>query len=232
MKPTLRALCFASLLLLAAGAGAQVPDEEWVSYRDAYRSMLWFEKYGKAKRFIQVHFQVAPRDKGASLDGLKLSLNSKAGSLNLPLDAAGRAVFPLSKAAYDENAALMLNQKVAAYRFRPRVSIQTRTDGVYELADLRAACEEVLNYQRYADPASVQGRKCVGVRLSYMRTVTVAPRLKAGGRETALGVAEGAAFPDDLVENFRVANLRFAELPDKGQVLSPAMPLAIAALIE
>lgn len=232
MNRPFRALILASLLLAAAGVRAQAQEEEWVSYRDAYRSMLWFEKFGKSKRFLQIHYQVSPRERGASLDGLKLVLRSKAGDLNLALDASGRAVFPLSKAAYDENATLVLNQKVAAYRFHPRVSITARADGIYEVADLRAACDEVLAYQRYADPASVQGKKCVGVRLSYVRAAAQAPRIKLGGRESQLPLQDGAAFPDEPFEAFRVSNVRFAELADKGQVLSPAMPLAIAALIE
>ncbi len=219
---------FAALLLLAGGAGAQSGDEEWVSYRDAYRAMLSFEKFGKPKHFLQIHYQVMAREKGSAAEGLSLSLNTKAAHLNLPLDATGRTVFPLSKAAYDENATLVLNRKLSQFVFRPRVSIQTRADGIYELADLRAACDEAYVYQQFAEPAAVRGKKCVGVRFSYARGSSAALRYK----DKVLTIGEGAAFQDDPNEAFRVVNVRFAELPDKGQLTSAAAPVAIAALYE
>ena len=42
-----------ALLLLAGVAAAQAPDGDWVSYRDAYRAMVVFEKYGRPKHLIQ-----------------------------------------------------------------------------------------------------------------------------------------------------------------------------------
>ena len=71
------ALC-ATLLLAAGVAGAATnglaPEGEWVSYRDAYRAMVVFEKYGGPKHLIQNHFQVMPRTKGVSTEGLRLAL--------------------------------------------------------------------------------------------------------------------------------------------------------------
>ena len=53
---TLRPLtAVAALLFMARPAMSQVPDGQWVSYRDAYRAMVIFEKYGKAKHLIQNH---------------------------------------------------------------------------------------------------------------------------------------------------------------------------------
>jgi hypothetical protein len=52
-------------------------QQDWIAYRDAYRQMIWFEKYGKPKQFLQNHFRIRPREKGASTDGLRLSLHSK-----------------------------------------------------------------------------------------------------------------------------------------------------------
>ncbi|RYF05496.1 MAG: hypothetical protein EOO78_00995 [Oxalobacteraceae bacterium] len=41
-------------LLLGAGqARAQLQDGEWASYRDAYRAMVVFEKYGGPKHLLQ-----------------------------------------------------------------------------------------------------------------------------------------------------------------------------------
>lgn len=221
-------------MLLAAGvATAQVTAGEWVSYRDAYRQMVVFEKYGNAKNFIQHHFQVMPREKGVTLDGVQLTLSGKTIELNLPLDATGRTVFPLLKAAYDENAALLLNRKLGQYRFRPRVSIVVRPDGVYEAADLRAACEQALAYQRHVD-SGARMLRCVGVRFAFARKGAEAGvRVRKGeGEQVALPAADGAAFADDPHDSFRVVNYRFVEGQDKGQVVTQNAPLAIAALFE
>ena len=120
MVPIRRCPVFAVSLLAAGVAGAQVPDGEWVSYRDAYRAMVVFEKFGGPKHLIQNHFQVMPRQKGVSANGVQLSLVGKSTRLNLPLDPLGRAVFPLLKTAYDENAVLVLNRKPGQYVLRPR----------------------------------------------------------------------------------------------------------------
>ena len=91
------ALMFAMLLAAGLPAHAQAPGDAWVSYRDAYKRMVVFEKYGKPKQLLQSTLQVAPKDKSAPLDGLRLTVSGKATQLNLPLDATGRAVFPLLK---------------------------------------------------------------------------------------------------------------------------------------
>ncbi|MES2298875.1 MAG: hypothetical protein V4582_17655 [Pseudomonadota bacterium] len=229
--------CCAILLPLAAGnAHAQAPRGEtaWLSYRDAYRSMLWFEKYGKPKQFIQNHFQAVAREPGATLEGLHLTLVSKTSQLELPLDALGRTVLPLLKAAYDDNAEITLNRKPGQYQFRARASIVGRADGVYEAADLRAACAQLLAYQRYVDPAAERGRACVGVRFSFARKdVTANVRFKMlDGSASVLAAAEGPAFADDAAGVFRIVNYRFADWPDKGFLVTQSPPLAITALYE
>ncbi len=223
-------LAFCVVLLTAAGAAAQARDGAWVSYRDAYRAMVVFDKYGKPKNLIQSHLQVVPREKGVTLDGIQLTLQGKANELSLPLDGAGRAVFPLLKAAYDDNASLVLNRKPGDYSFRRRVSIAIRPDGVYDSADLRAACEQVLEFERDAGTGAA-GRRCVGVRFAFARGQGE-PGLRlrqADGVLKPLAALDGAAFPGDPNDNYRVVNLRFG---DAGQVLTHAVPVAIAALIE
>lgn len=222
-------------LLLAAGSGTAVAAAtgEWISYRDAYRAMVVFEKYGKPKNFIQNHYQVMPREKGISLDGVQLSLQGKTMQVNLPLDPTGRTVFPFLKAAYDENAALVLNRKVANYVFRPRISIIVQADGLYETGDLRAACEQVLAWRRYVD-ATASAKKCVGVRFAFTGAggePEVRLRRGAAG-ETVLPAVTGAAFSDDPNAAFRVVNYRFADSAVPGQVVMTDAPLSIAALIE
>jgi hypothetical protein len=223
---------FSALLLAAGVACAQAPDGEWVSYRDAYRAMVVFEKYGRPKQLIQNHFQVMPKEKGVSTDGLRLSLNGKSMQLNLPLDATGRTVFPLLKAAYDENAALVLNRKVSQFVLRPRVSVVVRPDGVYEAADLRAACDQALNFARYAD-ASARSLSCAGIRFGFARKGS-APvvRVRNGEAAAVLPVLEGTLFSDDPDDGFRTVLYRFADTPAHGQVVTQEAPLAIAPVFE
>jgi hypothetical protein len=228
-----RHLTLFTALMLAAGIGsAQAPAGEWVSYRDAYRAMVVFEKYGKPKHLIQNHYQVMPREKGVPTDGLRLALQGKSMQLNLPLDPTGRVVFPLLKAAYDENAALVLNRKLSQFVLRPRVSLVARSDGVYEAAELRAACEQALNYARHAD-ASVRGKNCAGVRFGFgAKGMAPIVRLRNSELVGALPVVEGAIFADDPDDGYRTVLYRFADAPARGQVVTQDAPLAIAPVFE
>jgi len=218
-----------ALLLTAGTAAAQSQESDWVSYRDAYRKMVVFEKYGKAKNLIQHQLQVMPRERNAALDGLQLTLVGSATRLDLPLDATGRAVFPLQKAAYDDNAVLRLNRKAGQYQFRPRVSIVVQPDGLYDAADLRSACEQVLAYERYLNQ-SLSGKRCVGVRFVFSKGAgDPGVRLRKGDL-AALPSIDGAAFPDDPYQGFRVVQYRFGD--STAQIVTPSAPLAISAIYE
>lgn len=218
------------LILLPLFARAQV-DADWIAYRDAYRQMIWFEKYGKPKQFLQNHFRLTPRDQGVPLDGLRLTLNGKTAQVTLALDALGRAVFPFSKSAYDDNAELVVNRKAGQVQGGPWVSIVTRPDGVYAAADLRTACAQLLAYLHYSGQAS--GKSCVGVQFSYAKGDTAQVQLRAaGGAVSALAAKDGPAFAGDVQQGFRVFAYRFATLPEVGQLVTSSTPLAIAALLE
>lgn len=213
-------------LLLAAGqARAQSNGGEWASYRDAYRAMVVFEKYGGPKSFLQSQLQVLPRDRAVPGDGLQLTLAGKTGQLHLPLDPLGRTPLPLQKAAYDENAALVLNRKGTPFTLHPQVSIATRTDGVYDSADLRTACGQALGFARYAD-ASQRSRQCVGARFVFTKKGEGGARWRReGGAEEVLPVAPGAA-----EQGLPVVTYRFGS--ERGQVLTDSVPLAILPLFE
>jgi hypothetical protein len=218
------------LVLLPACVRAH-GDADWIAYRDAYRQMIWFEKYGKPKQFLQNHFRLQPRDKNVSMEGLRLTLNSKATQVTLALDALGRAVLPFSKAAYDDNAELVVNRKPGQLKAGPWVSIATRPDGVYAAADLRAACEQLLAYLRYSGETG--SKNCVGVQFTYLKNDAAQVQVHtAGGTTAALAVKEGPAFVGDVMQGFRVFAYRFAAWPEAGQVVTSAQPLAIAALLE
>ena len=130
-------------------------------------------------------------------------------------------------------AVLMLNRGAGQYEFRQRVSILLQADGVYELADMRAACEQALTFRRMVD-ASARTRRCVGVRCVYARGgLGASVRLRtAGGEGVPLPVQDGPAFGDEGNAQFKVVNYRFGEAGDGGQLVTPHAPLAIAPLTE
>lgn len=220
-------------------------DAEWMSYRDAYRTMLWFEKYGKAKNLIQLQLQVLPKDTTSSIDNLRLHIVGKKTHLDLALDALGRTSLPLLKAAYDENAELVINQKAGQAGFRFRTSIVIRSDGIYELADLRAACEQTLAYQSYVDYAAYRGKRCTGVRFAFAKKDSVAMvEFKYLNQSNSLPLIDNSAIWPDTAANFRISNVIFgaqsnvanhvqANLQiEKGQIHTRTSPLTIIALIE
>lgn len=226
----MRAAILLCLAVLPAFARAQ-GESDWIAYRDAYRQMIWFEKYGKPKNLLQNHYRLRPRDRSVTLDGVRLTVSSKTTQVSLAVDALGRAVFPFSKAAYDDNAELVVNRKAGQFVGGPWVSIATRADGVYAAADLRTACEQLLAYLRYAGEAG--GKHCVGVQFTYARNDTAQVQFHvAGGAVVALAPKEGPAFAGDAVQSFRVFAYRFAALPEAGQVVTSSTPLAISALLE
>lgn len=221
---------FLLAILLLPGVGAvyaadDAQEVEWMNYRDAYRQMIRFEKFGSPKHLIQNHLQVSPKDRNVSLDGVRLTLSGPATQLTLPLDAAGRAVFPFLKSAYDDNARLVLNRKAGQFLLQPRVSIAPRADGAYEIADLRAACEQALDYLRYAGKP-VQDRKCAGIRFSFARNGTE-PAVKLRGASAALPVEDGSAFPDEAAAAFRIVTYRFTDGTSKGTLVTQGAPVAI-----
>lgn len=228
----------ASLLaVVSTGTQAQAQAGEWVSYRDAYRAMVQFEKYGGPKNLLQSQLQVQSRDHAGLGEGAQLTLTGKTTQLNLPLDALGRTVFPLQKAAYDENAALVLNRKGMPFVLRPQVTIAPRADGQYDAADLRTACAQALGFVRYVD-ASQRARQCAGVRFVFSKKETAGVRLRhAEGSEQrlpeqALPVTSGAAFTGDPDEGFPIVTWRFGTAPGRAQVVTYNAPLAIVPIFE
>jgi len=220
-----------ALGLAGHGCAALAQDGEWVSYRDAYKAMVVFAKYGKPKNLLQMHYQLSPRDAATSLDGVTLSLNGKTIQLNLPLDPTGRTSFPLLKAAYDENAVLALNRKANLFSFQPRLSLFVRADGAYEASELRAACDQALQYQRFVN-ASYGSKKCVGVRFVFTKKAEAQVQIRDGARDSLLPSVDGPAFEGEAGAGFRTVTYRFGEWPERGQVVSHFPPLALSPLFD
>jgi hypothetical protein len=229
MRLARQLILFPTLLLTAGLAAAQARDGEWVSYRDVYRSMVVFEKYGGAKNLLQAQLQVTPREPGNG--EAHLTLSGKSTQLNLPLDATGRTTLPLLKAAYDENAVLVLGSRGGSFMVRPRVSIALRADGIYDTADLRTACEEAAGFARYVDRSF--GRKhCSAVRFVFAKKGEAPVQARrAGGGRTTLPVTEDVAFPGDADASFPVVVYRLAG-DERTQLVTSKAPLAIVPLFE
>jgi hypothetical protein len=227
--------CLALLLALApcaaqAQAAGLAHESEWVSYRDVYRAMVRFEKYGGPKNLLQNQLQVRMGEHGPG-EGIQLTLAGKSAQLNLPLDALGRTVFPLQKAAYDDNAALVLSRKGLPFAVRPQVTIAPRADGQYDGAELRAACSQALGFARYADAAQ-RARQCAGIRFVFAKKEQAGARLRrADGSEQVLPVVAGPAFAGDADDGFPGVSYRFANA-DHALVITYNAPLAIVPVFD
>jgi hypothetical protein len=226
MRPARQFIVSLALLLAAGSAGAQARDGDAVSYRDAYRAMVVFEKYGGPKNLLVSQLQVLPRERGALAEGLQLLLSGKTTQLSLPLDPLGRTVFPLQKAAYDENAVLSLSRK-GGFTMRPQVSIAVRADGMYDVADLRAACAQALSFLRYVDP-SQRARQCAAVRFVFLKRAEGGARLRRPDvPEQVLPLTTG-----DADEGFPAVIWRFGTGVERGQVVIFNAPLAILPIFD
>ncbi len=220
-------VCLLSTASLAA-AQALAPAGEWASYRDAYRAMVVFDKYGGPKSQLQNHLQLVPREKNVPVEGLQLALAGKTVQTSLALDPLGRANLPLVKAAYDENAVLSPSRRIGAFALRARVSIAPQPDNSYASADLRAACEQALGFARHTD-ATARTRQCVGVRMVFPKKgAEVSVRLRgANGAEQALPVAPAVG---EVEGDFPSVSYRFGQ--GEGRVITYSAPLAIIPLFE
>ena len=222
-------VCLLSTASLAA-AQASAPAGEWASYRDAYRAMVVFEKYGGAKNQLQNHLQLVPREKGVLGEGVQLALTGKTVQTSLALDALGRGVLPLVKAAYDENAVLAPNRRLGGFSLRSRVSIVPQLDNTYESTDLRAACEQALAFARHRD-AGARSRQCVGVRMVFpKKSGDVSVKLRRADGEQPLQLVAGPAFAGDVDADFPGATYRFGT--ESAQLVTYSAPLAIVPLFE
>ena len=220
-----------TLLLTAGIAVAQARADEWVSYRDAYRAMVVFDKYGGPKHLLHNQLQVRPRARGMLDDAASLLIKGRTLQTSLALDALGRTTLPLLKVAYDENAVLAPNRPLGGFTVRPRISLALRADGAYDTTELRAACEQALGFARHGD-ASARSQACVGVRLVFAKTSPAAgARLRTGGADTVLPVTRAPAFAGDVDDDFPVVTYRFTP-SDAAQLVTYNAPLAIVPVFE
>lgn len=210
-------------------------DSEWHSYRHAYKAARFFEPYTRSRPLIQAHMQIRPLRPELSLEGLHIQLVGETTNVAIPVDAIGRAVLPMLKSAYDEDAVLRLNRQKGHYAFNGRYSIREKADGIYPGAELRAACDQLLGAQRESGYRfRLLGKTCAGIKFVYRRA-EAAPQVihrDAAGVERALPVREMQPFENNTMGLYQVAVYRFADWPANGTVSAQSRPLALGTLYD
>lgn len=212
-----------------------VRDQEWASYRHAYGAAAHFARFTATRPLIQAHMQVRPLVPDATLDGLSIQLVGETTNLLIAVDAMGRSTIPLIKQAYDEDAVLRLNRRSGNYYFSGRYSIKERDDGIYAAADLRAACEQLIDAQRSSGyRLRLFGKKCAGVKLVYALDDDAAAAVVQSGAGVAAALPGSAAHPfeDQSMGLYKVITYRFADWPADGVVTTAGRPLAIGTVYE
>ena len=242
-----------SLFLLIAPAGqpaqaapaddAAVPtvnvtagrDPEWASYRRAYKAAAFFAPFTRERPLIQAHMQIRPVAPNFSLDGLRVHLAGAHTQMDLPVDALGRVQVPMDKQAYEDDAVLSLNRQKGTYYFSGRYSIRERPDGIYPVADLRAACEQLIDAQRDSGYSLRLFRKrCAAAKLIYPLdgpVPDVVLRLP-DGRETPLPAASDLPFEDESMGRYQIVKVSFAAVPAGATVFAGTRPLGIGTTYE
>jgi hypothetical protein len=221
------ALCAALACLPGLPVVAQAAD--WVSYRDAYRAMVAFEKYGGAKSLLQQQLQVLPRGPLTGGGGVQLLVTGKTTQSHFPLDATLRTVFPLTRAAYDDNAVMQLAPALGAFTVRPQVTLALRPDNLYDSEELRQGCEQALAYARQL--ALFGAQRCTGVRFVFSKGSVEGPVALHGGAELRLAAIPAAPFSGDGDATFPIVTYRFNGSAHI-QLGTVSVPLAITPLFE
>jgi hypothetical protein len=233
----------AALLALAASQDGVPPatveivakrDAEWASYRHGYKAASKFELITRSRPLIQAHMQIVPRRAGLALGGLKLQLAGETVALDIPVDAIGRATLPMLKKAYDEDAVLRLNRQQGNFRFSGRFSIREKDGGAYSVAELRAACDQLIDAQRESgNRFRLMGKKCAGVRFIYPPASSVGLTFQeTNGKTGLIAAVDAAPFDNVPVGLHKVALYRFDDWPAQGEIVAKQRPLFIGALYE
>lgn len=238
-SPPLWIAALFSLASLAAPAADDAPkvvisaerDSEWGSYRHAYKAAAFFAFYTRSRPLIQAHMQIRPLDPATPLDGLSLRLIGEKTDLTIPVDAIGRAELPMLKQAYQDDAVLRLNRQKGSYYFAGRYSIREHADGVYDMAELRAACEQLIGAQRESGyRLRLSGKQCLGIKFVYPAGAMPEVRAQTDGPAGALPLVQAHPFEGNSMGLYQVALYRFADWPQQGKILTLTPPLAIGTL--
>lgn len=234
-----RTLLIVAALLFAGAARAEQEQEmpvvqvvapadaEWHSYRHAYKAASFFAPYVAKRPLIQAHMQIRPRDPDTPMDGLRLQLQGESTNMEIAVDALGRATLPMLKQAFDEDAVLRLNRRKGHYQFSGRYSIRTRDDGVYPLAMLREACEQLISAQRASGyRLRLLGKDCKGIKFIYAPgdTAAAVELRRDDGTTQRIAAQPGLPFENRSMGLYQVATVRLDDWPAQAQVRVVPLP--------
>ncbi|MES2037857.1 MAG: hypothetical protein V4495_08475 [Pseudomonadota bacterium] len=245
------------MLLLASIPGQIIAEEvqqveiaalrnaEWGSYRHAYKAYNFFATYTHDRPLIQAHMQLRPmpNTRDAPLAGLRLQLSGEKTRLDIAVDAMGRVSLPMLKQAYDEDAVLRLNRPQGQFYFSGRYSIKEREDDIYDVAELRTACEQLISAQRESGyRIRLIGKKCAGIKFVY--ALSDSKNDSKNNSKSAISFRDGAQlshdlpvsettpFEDDSMGKYRVALYKFSDWPALGKIIAASKPLAIGTFYD
>jgi len=139
-----------ALVLLAGAAQAQtrepsvhisaVRDPVDKSYRKIMYGMEIFDRYHGLAPNASLRFQLLTRKPGATLDGIALRIVGDTVNLMQAIAADKTFTVALDKAAYDEDASMVLNRKNETVTWRAQVISPGLPAGARRLGDLRLGC--------------------------------------------------------------------------------------------
>lgn len=216
----------------------QTNNVGWISYRDAYKEMLWFEKYGGPKHFLQSKLQITYQNSSNQTIKLRLRLVGKTINLSLPLDAMNRTSLPFIKNAYDENAELILtspsDQHISKIKFKSGISFHLRTDGIYEVGDLVQACKQALQFQNFLSATLNRKKECRGVKIIYPdneNMINVKFKLDQS-TDKAITINEEQSSLEGSSIKLKSVSFLFNQATEKSQIITKTMPIAIIPISE
>ncbi|WP_374586105.1 hypothetical protein [Pseudoduganella sp.] len=243
MKGRTKLIACALLLAGAARAEQEMPvvqvvapaDAEWHSYRHAYKAASFFAPYVAKRPLIQAHLQIRPLAPDTPMDGLRIQLQGETTNMDIAVDALGRATLPMLKQAFDEDAVLRLNRRKGHYQFSGRYSIRTREDGVYPLAMLREACEQLISAQRASGyRLRLLGKECKGIKFIFAPgdSGAAVELRREGSAPQRIAAQPGLPFENRSMGPYQVATVRLADWPAQAQVVPLPGLLGIGTLYE
>lgn len=231
-------LLLSTMLVEAQVNNAHSKNALWMSYRDAYKTMLWFEKYGKPKNLIQNHLQFVAAENMQTIENQEVTLIGKSIKISLPMDEIGRVALPLLKSAYDENAELIIHlateQKSKQIKISNSISIVPRLDNTYDNAELYLACEQALQFQQFLGAESFKYKRCAGVRFVFSSADNVVSvKTKSGNNEEkTLPIALSFNNLTGNITKLKTVSFSFQQTTEKVRIVTRSTPIAITPIFE
>lgn len=128
----------AALLLPFAWCHAQEASRAWAPYNELYGLYEKYQALPQAQRdHLTFRLKATPVDKSIRRDQVHLSVVRKEGRIEIPIDAGGILVFPLSEQLHRENPTIMTNLPAGKkLELEVEVLIKAPVRDTYQYAEL------------------------------------------------------------------------------------------------